>query len=365
MHIKPSINWLFIFMPVALALEHAGVPAPYVFFSAALAIVPIASLIVRATEQIAHRTGDAIGGLLNATFGNAPELIIAIVALKAGLLDMVRASLVGAVLVNLLLGLGLAFLLGGLRYRDQDYNPLAARMYGSMMLVAVISLSIPSAFSRFFSDYDMIREETLLNAGLAIALLFTYGLYLVFMLKTHPGTFAAAGGHDKPEKADAGVRWSLPRALVSLLTASVLAAWMSEILVGAAEGTGQALGMTQVFIGIVFLAIVGGATGPPAAIVMARRNKMDLAVGIALGSCIQMSLFVAPVLVLASYVVAPQPLTLSFGRGEIGALFMAVLIGAIVAGDGHSNWFKGVQLIIIYVMIALMFYFVPDVARTG
>jgi Ca2+:H+ antiporter len=346
-------------------LEHAAVAAPWVFFSAALAIVPIAGLIVRATEQIAARTGDAVGGLLNATFGNAPELIVAVVALQAGLLDMVRASLVGAVLINLLLGLGLAFLFGGLRYRDQEYNPLAARMYGSMMLIAVISLSVPSAFSRFFSAEDTIRQETMLNAGLALALLVAYGLYLVFMLKTHPHTFAAAGGHAAAHAGEEGARWGVPRALASLLAGSALAAWMSEILVGAAEATGHALGLSQVFIGIVFLAIVGGATGPPAAIVMARRNKMDLAVGILLGSCIQMALFVAPVLVLVSYVVAPQPLALSFGRAEIGALFMAVLIGSVVSGDGRSNWFKGVQLIIVYLIIALMFYFMPDIAHAG
>ena len=224
---------------------------------------------------------------------------------------------------------------------------------------------MPSAFGRFFAPADTIREETLLNTGLALVLLVTYGLYLVFMLKTHPGTFAAARGHAEPAEAEEGARWSVPRALAGLLAGSALAAWMSEILVGAAEGTGQALGMSQVFIGIVFLAIVGGATGPPAAIVMARRNKMDLAVGIALGSCIQMALFVAPVLVLASYVVAPQPLALSFGRAEIGALFMAVLIGTVVAGDGRSNWFKGVQLIIIYAIMALMFYFMPDIAHSS
>ena len=176
MRIKPSLDWLFIFMPVALALEHAGVPAPYVFFSAALAIVPIASLIVRATEQIATRTGDAIGGLLNATFGNAPELIISFVALKAGLLDMVRASLIGAILANILLALGVAFLLGGLRYRDQDYNPVAARVYSSMMLIAVVSLAVPSAFSRFFAPEETIRSETLLNVGLAVVLLIAYVL---------------------------------------------------------------------------------------------------------------------------------------------------------------------------------------------
>jgi Ca2+:H+ antiporter len=373
---KPSLNWLLVFIPITLVLEHAAVAAPLIFFSAALAIVPIASLIVRSTEQIATRTSDAVGGLLNATFGNAPELIIAVVALQAGLLDMVRASLVGAILANLLLGLGLAFLFGGLRYHDQDSNPQGARVYSSMMMIAVVSLAVPSAFSRFFSTEDMIREETLLNIGLALALLITYSLYLVFMLKTHPGTFAAARDQDGPDddskavedrvtpeaKTGEGARWSLPRALVSLLVASVLAAWMSEILVGAAEGTGHALGMSQVFIGVVFLAIVGGATGPPAAIVMARRNKMDLSVGIALGACIQISLFVAPLLVLVSYVAAPQPLTLSFSRAEIGALFMAVLIGTVVAGDGRSNWYKGVQLITVYTIMALMFYFLPVVA---
>jgi Ca2+:H+ antiporter len=363
MRIKPSINWLFIFMPIALALEHAGVPAPYVFFSAALAIVPIASLIVRATEQIAHRTGDAIGGLLNATFGNAPELIIAFVALKAGLLDMVRASLIGAILANILLALGVAFFLGGLRYRDQDYNPAAARVYSSMMLIAVVSLAVPSAFSRFFAPEETIRSETLLNVGLAIVLLIAYALYLVFMLKTHPGAFAAKGGHGDEEAE--GKHWSLPRAVGSLVGASLLAAWMSEVLVGAAEGTGTALGMSQVFIGIVFVAIVGGAAESLSAIVMARKNRMDMTIGIALGSSIQIALFVAPVLVLASYFIAPQPLELSFGRAEVGALFMAVLIGAVVSGDGRSNWYKGVQLITVYLIIALMFYFLPDVTHSG
>jgi len=361
--VRPSINWLLAFIPITVALEHAGLPAPWVFFSAAVAIVPIASLIVRATEQIATRTGDAIGGLLNATFGNAPELIIAFVALKAGLLDMVRASLIGAILANMLLALGVAFLLGGLRYRDQDYNPAAARVYSSMMLIAVVSLAVPSAFSRFFAPEETIREETLLDVGLAIALLIAYALYLVFMLKTHPGAFAAKEGHGGEETE--GARWSLPRAIGSLVGASLLAAWMSEILVGAAEGTGQALGMTQVFIGIVFVAIVGGAAESGSAIVMARKNRMDMTIGIALGSSIQIALFVAPVLVLASYFIAPQPLELSFGRAEIGALFMAVLIGTMVAGDGRSNWFKGVQLITVYLIIALMFYFIPDITSSG
>ncbi|HYJ18945.1 MAG TPA: calcium/proton exchanger [Burkholderiales bacterium] len=354
-----SGNWLFALIPVTVAIEHLGAPAPWVFFSAAVAIVPIARLIVRSTEQLATYTGDAIGGLLNATFGNAPELIIAFVALRAGLVEMVRASIAGAILANLLLALGIAFLLGGLRFRTQTYNATAARLYGSMMLIAAISLTVPSSFSRFFAPNETMRAEAMLNIGLAVVLLAAYVLYLVFMLKTHPDEFAAEPG-DK--EAHHGPRWSLPRAIGGLVTASLLAAWMSEILVGAAEATGTALGMSQAFIGIVFLAIVGGAAESGSAIAMGRRNKMDLAIGIAMGSCIQIALFVAPVLVLASYFVAPQPLELSFNRAEVGALFMAVPIGALVVGDGRSNWFKGVQLIAIYLIIAMMFYFMPTSA---
>jgi Ca2+:H+ antiporter len=363
--LKPSLNWLLAFIPVTLALEHLGVPAPWIFFSAAIAIVPIAHLIVVSTEHLATYTGSAVGGLLNGTFGNAPELIIALVALKAGLLDMVRASIAGALLANLLLALGLAFFLGGLRAHTQTYHAAAARVYSSMMLLAVISLTIPSAFSRFFAPEETVREETLLNVGLAIVLLGAYVLYLVFMLKTHPDEFVEEGGEgaqqDKPEAhgPHEGDRWSLRRAIGGLVIASLLAAWMSEVLVGAAEGTGQALGMSQVFIGIVFLAIVGGAAESLSAIAMARRNRIGLAVSIAMGSCIQIAMFVAPVLVLASYFIAPQPLELSFTRPEIGSLFMAVLVGALVAGDGRANWFKGVQLVAVYLIIALMFYFIP------
>jgi len=354
------MNWLLLFIPVALALEYFHAQDPWVFFAAGLAIVPAAALIVRSTEQIATYTGEAIGGLLNASFGNAPELIVALVALRAGLLDMVRAALVGGILANLLLALGISFLAGGLRYRIQTYNASAARVYGSMTLLAALSLMVPSAFSRLLAPGAPVREEALLNFGLALVLLAAYALYLLFQLKTHPDEFAGEPGKLSDEKQAHEARWSLPRALLSLLGASVLAAWMSEVLVGAAQGTGEALGMSEVFIGIVFLAIVGGAAGPPAAIVMAMKNKMDLSMGIALGAAIQIALFVAPVLVLASYFIAPEPLQLSFSRLEVGAVFMAALIGAIVAGDGRSNWYKGVQLIAVYLMIALMFYFIPS-----
>src|ERR1041385_578518 len=349
------MNWLFIFIPIAVVLERIRPEQhTWIFFAACIAIVPIARLIVEATEHISVRTGDAVGGLLNATFGNAPELIIAVVALKAGLFEMVLASLIGAILANLLLALGIAFFLGGLRYHNQEYNAGATRVYSSMMLIAVISLIVPSAFNRFFSPDETIRQEQLLNLGMVVVLLVAYGLYLVFMLKTHAEFFAGANSED--EHQSHGEHWGMPRAIGSLVGASVLAAWMSEILVSAAEGTGKAMGMSQTFIGIVFLALVGGAAESGAAIAMARKNKMNLTVGIALGSCIQIALFVAPVLVLASYFIAPQPLDLAFNRAEIGSLFIAVLIGAMVCGDGQSNWYKGVQLITVYAIIALMFY---------
>jgi len=355
---RSPMNWLLIFVPVTVVLEkvvHAS--APVVFFSAGVAIVPIAAMIVHATEKLATRTGDAIGGLLNATFGNAPELIISLVALRAGYLDMVRASLVGAILSNLLLALGVAFLLGGVRFYEQRFNPVATRAYSTMMFLAAVSMTVPSSFNRAFGSQGPGREEQMLNIGIAVLLLLAYGLYLLFSLKTHPKAFASVETESLDEEAHSG---NFAVAVGSLVVASVLAAWMSEILVGAAEGTGKALGMSQVFIGIVFVAIVGGAAESGSAIAMARKNKMDLSVGIALGSCIQIALFVAPVLVLASYFIAPQPLQLAFGRAEIGSLTVAVLIGALVCGDGQSNWYKGIQLITVYAIIALMFYFIPS-----
>ena len=357
--LRTPVNWLLAFVPVTVALERSGtVSAPVIFFSAALAIIPIAALIVRATEQLATRTGDAVGGLLNATFGNAPELIISLVALKAGYMDMVRASLIGAILANLLLALGTAFLVGGMRHRDQRFNPTATRAYSTMMFLAAVSMAVPSAFSRYVAPQGEIRQEQLLNVGIAGLLLVAYGLYLIFSLKTHPCSFASVdseemAGHDEEE------HWGLPRAIGSLIGASLLAAWMSEILVGAAEGTGKSLGMSEIFIGIVLLAIVGGAAESGSAVAMARKNRMDLSVGIALGSCIQIALFVAPILVLSSYFIAPEPLNLSFNRAEIGSLFIAVLVGAMVCGDGQSNWYKGVQLITVYAIIAFMFYLIP------
>jgi len=358
MRLRPSPNWLLLFVPVSILLDHSERASPaLVFFAAALAIVPAARLIVQGTEHIATRTGSAVGGLLNATFGNLPELIIATVALRSGLLEMVRASIIGAILANLLMALGVALLVGGLRYHNQEFNARAARVYSSMMLLAVITLAGPGAFERVFSTAEHLTQVHALNVRLALMLMAVYALYLYFMLGTHRDEFAgeSEGGHGHGE----GPAWSMPRALGTLVGASVLAAWMSEILVGAAEGTGEELGMSQTFIGMIIVAVVGGAAESLSAIAAGAKNKLDLTMGVVYGSCIQIALFVAPVLVLLSRMIAPEPLDLSFSRLELGVLLLAVLIGGSVGNDGKGNWFKGVQLLTVYATIALLLYFVP------
>ena len=354
---RRPLHWLLAGAPLAVALDSAGASAPLVFLTAGLALVPLATLIVHATEEIATRTGPALGGLLNATFGNLPELIIAMVALRAGLLEMVRASLIGALLANLLLAMGIGFVLGGRRHHVQEYNPAAARTYGSILLLAALTMSGPASFHRLLGD-TVPRHAQAFDTGVAVVLLAIYGLYLVFMLRTHPEFFSVVKGADEGHEPS----WSKARAATTLVAASVGAAWMSEVLVGAAEETGHALGMSKAFIGIILLAVLGGAAESGAAIAMARKDKMDLAVGIAMGSSIQIALFVTPVLVLASRFVAAEPLTLSFTQGEIGALLYAVLIAITLAGDGRANWFKGAQLVGFYVILAALFYLVPESA---
>jgi len=357
MRLRPSPNWLLLFVPLSVVLEHSEASPALVFFAAALAIVPAARLIVQGTEHIATRTGSAVGGLLNATFGNLPELIIATVALRSGLLEMVRASIIGAILANLLMALGVALLVGGVRYHNQEFNPGAARVYSSMMLLAVISLAGPGAFERVFTAAEHLPQVHALNVRLALMLMAVYALYLYFMLGTHAEEFAgeAEAGHGHGE----GPAWSMARALGTLIGASVLAAWMSEILVGAAEGTGEALGMSQTFIGMIIVAVVGGAAESLSAIAAGAKNKLDLTMGVVYGSCIQIALFVAPVLVLVSRLIAPEPLDISFSRTELGVLLLAVLIGGSVGNDRKGNWFKGVHLLSVYATIALLLYFVP------
>jgi Ca2+:H+ antiporter len=353
------VSWLLVLIPVAVALNWAHAAAPLLFLVAALAIVPLAALIVHSTEQVAEHTGPAVGGLLNATFGNLPELIICIVALRAGLLEMVRASLVGAILANVLLALGVAFLLGGRRYHLMEYNPAGARAYGSMLMLAVVTLAVPAAFHRFLGTAAPASARTL-DLGTSLVLLATYICYLVYMVGTHPEFFTARKAAD--HAGHGGPRWSAARGVGTLLAASAGAAWMSEILVGAAEATGHALGMSPIFLGMILLAVIGGAAESGSAIAMGRRNQPDLAVGIAMGSSIQIALFVTPVLVLLSGVIAPAPLGLAFSRLEIGTLLLGTLIVVTTAGDGRATWFKGIQLLAVYFVIAGAVYWLPIVA---
>ncbi len=357
--LKPSLDWLFVFIPIAFFLEYSHASAPWIFFSAALSIIPVAKLISHSTEELATYTGDAVGGLLNATFGNFPELVIAVIALAAGLHEIVLASLVGAILANLLLAMGVSFLVGGIRFHNQDYNPASIRVYSSMMMIAVISLTIPSSYHMFTIEQASNESESTLNLLLAVVLLTAYVLYLFFMIKTHPDFFRSdkRPAHEKVHEK----RWSLARALITLLGASVFAAVMSEVLVGAAEETGKVLGMSSVFIGIIFLAVVGGAAESISAVSMAARNKMDLSIGIALGSSIQIALFVAPLLVILSVFVGPGQLHLAFPKAMMIALLLSVILAAMVAGDGKSNWYKGVQLIMVYTILAMLLYFIPVV----
>lgn len=356
----PPVSWLLLLIPVAVVVEHVGVAAPVIFLVAALAIVPLAALIVHSTEHVAEHTGPAVGGLLNATFGNLPELIICVVALRPGLIEVVRASLVGAILANVLLALGVAFLLGGRRAHVMEYNPTGARTYGSMLMLAVITLAMPAAFHRFLGTAAPGPAAThRLDVGTALVLLVTYVCYLIYVVRTHPDFFSA---REAAAHATHGATWSMGRGVGTLVAASAGAAWMSEILVGAAEATGHALGMSPIFLGMILLAVIGGAAESGSAIAMGRRNQADLAVGIAMGSSIQIALFVTPVLVLLSLAIAPAPLSLAFSRLEIGTLLLGTLIVVTTAGDGQATWFKGIQLIAVYLVIAASVYWLPVVA---
>jgi Ca2+:H+ antiporter len=360
---RPTLLWLLILAPIVVLLEHRGdVPAGVIFFCAALAIMPFAKLIVQGTEQIAAHSGATIGGLLNASFGNLPELIITLAALRAGLLEMVRASIVGALLANLLVALGMSFLLGGLRRHTQEYNPNAVRAFSSIMVLAWISLALPSAFHRALGSETVQVEHGTLDFVVAIVLLAVYGLFLLYFLKTHPETFSEleASAHHEGTGKHSG----LAGGLTKLLAASVGAAWMSEILVGAAEEAGHSLGMSQMFMGVIVLALVGGAAEYGSAIAMGRANRVDLSIGIAMGSCVQIALFVAPILVLLAPVMGQPDFQLAFTQAEMWMLFGAVLLGATVA-TGQSTWFKGAQLLALYVIIAAVLYLVPAASEGG
>jgi Ca2+:H+ antiporter len=356
---KPSLNWLLVFIPISVYLEHFHSHAHlWIFFSACVAIIPLAGLLGEATEHIAERTGEGIGGLLNATFGNAAELIIAIVALRAGFIDVVKASLTGSIIGNILLVLGAAFLAGGLYHKIQQFNPMAARTQAAMLVLASIALIIPALF-RYLRPPHLIINEAALSLAIAAILIVVYALSLVFSLHTHKELFRGSIGEPSREAVHLSQPWSWRVALIVLGVATFFIAWMSEILVGSVEQAAEAVGMSSVFVGIIVVAIVGNAAEHSTAVLMAIKNRMDLSFGIAIGSSTQIALFVAPLLVFLSYVMAPQPMDLVFTRGEILAVILSTFMTAFAAGNGTSNWFMGAQLLAVYVILAVAFYFTP------
>jgi len=354
--LRALLSWApLAFVPLAVGLAWLA-PTQYnaIFFASVVAIVPLAGYIGRATEQLAAQLGAGMGGLLNATFGNAAELIIGALALHKGLTDLVKASITGSIIGNVLLVFGVSALVGGVRHHTQRFNRTAAGMGTTMLLLSAIGLVVPAVFHRLAQTYA--ARELRLDTEIALVLFLTYGANLVFTLKTHRQLFGVA------ETTDADERPPSMRSSVLLLVASTAAvAIVSELLVSAVSHAAESLRMSQLFVGVIIVALVGNAAEHYSAVIMARRDKMDAAIGIAVGSSTQIALFVAPVLVFLSYVIAPAPMDLLFTTFELVAIGLSVLSIAFIAHDGETNWMEGVQLLAVYAILALGFYFLPAV----
>ena len=382
--LKPSLDWLLICVPIAMVMRVMGNVSPtWLFIVACLAVVPLAGWMGKATEHLAEKVGEGIGGLLNATFGNAAELIIALLALQKGLYGVVKASITGSIIGNILLVLGLSFVAGGAKFPIQKFNRTAARSSATTLIMAAIALLLPSLFHRVADNTAggwTIQLEQKLSLAIAVVLFVTYAATLAFSLITHKGLFAG-GGHavanedetDTPlsqtstaqelEAAEGnGKQWSKAKSIGVLVVSTVFVALMSEFLVGSVEAARQSLGLTEVFVGVIVVAIIGNAAEHSTAVLMAMRNKPDLSLSIALGSSVQIALFVAPVLVFASYAFG-APLDLEFTVPELAAVIVAVGIVSQIAGDGESNWLEGAQLLAVYAVLGILFFFLPEVAH--
>jgi Ca2+:H+ antiporter len=352
------------FIPIAVALRFADADAALVFFSSALGVIPTAALMGRATEELAARSGPGIGGLLNVTFGNAPELIIALFALGEGLHEVVKASLVGSILGNILLVMGAAMLVGGISRDRQKFDSTAAQAQSLMLLLASVALIMPAIFElviggslpqpterndRFPSDLETM------SALVAVVLLGSYVAGLFFSLKTHRDLFNPTHGEDDHVGANV---WSVRKSVTALALAGVAVGVMSEILVGSIEEASHGIGISPFFVSIIVVAIVGNAAEHWVAVYFAWRDKMDLSINIAIGSSAQIALFVAPVLVLLSFFIGPCPMPLVFNGLELGAIMLAILIANQVTHEGESTWFEGVQLLSVYLVLGIVFFFV-------
>lgn len=345
---------LLVFVPVTVGLEVLHADPLMVFLSSAFAIIPLAGLLGRATEHLTSHVGAGIGGLLNASLGNAAELIIALAALRGGLHDVVKASLTGSILGNILLVLGVAMVAGGAKHERQKFNQTAAGMGASLLLLSAVGLIIPALFHFTAADRG-VKVERDLSLAIAVVLFAIYVLSLMFSLKTHKHVFAG----EPHAAADFGEKpWSKAASITVLSCVTVLVAVMSEMLVGALEPAAHTLGMTQLFVGVILVALVGNAAEHSTAVMVAMKNKMDLALGIAVGSSLQIALLVAPILVFTSYLFG-APLDLIFTPFEVAAVTISVLIVGFVAMDGESHWMEGVMLVGVYAMLAIAFFFLP------
>jgi Ca2+:H+ antiporter len=346
---KRFINFLLIFIPVAIVAEVLHANPILIFVASALGVIPLADLLGEATEELAVRTGPRVGGLLNATLGNAAELIITVFALREGLIDLVLASITGSILGNLLLILGLSTLLGGLRHGIQSFDRRQASLNATLVMLAVIGLLIPSLFSAAIEP-DLAAEKAF-SEGVAIVLIVIYGLSLVY-------SFTSQGGPHTRDAVAHEAKWSLSRTVITLILATAGVALLSEFLVGAVEPVVESLGLTEFFLGIIIIPLVGNVAEHLVAVDVALKNKMELSLAVSLGSSLQIALFVAPLLVFISLLFA-TPMLLIFTTFELIALFSAALIAALIALDGESNWLEGAMLLAVYLVIGLAFYFLP------
>jgi Ca2+:H+ antiporter len=352
---RNPLLWLLVFVPAVFAGE-ALEPGAHtlLFVLSVLAIVPLAALLSHATESVAARTGDTVGGLLNATLGNLTELVIALTALRAGQYMLVKASIAGAIVTNTLFMLGASFLLGGLKHRVQEFNRINARLQAGMLFLATVALLIPSAVAESDSA-AAVAFTNQLSVGLAVLLIATYALSLVFSLKTHRELFGSAEHAEEGGEAP----WPLGLALTTLVGVTVLVALVSEIFVESVQEAAEAFGMTPAFVGFVVVALVGGAAEMASAFSGARKNRLDLSVGIALGSASQIALLVAPVLVLLSYALGPTPMDLRFWPGAVVMMLLATLTAFLVTNSGRAAWFVGVLVLMVYLIFAMTLYLMP------
>lgn len=351
---RTPLLWLLVFVPVILVAERLRPEShTMLFILSVLAIAPLTVLLSLATEHVATKTGDAVGGLLNATLGNLAELVIALTALRAGQYMLVKASIAGAIVANTLFILGASFLLGGLKHHVQEYNRVSARMQAGLLFLATIALLVPSAISQVDSVAGVAFSHNL-SVGLSILLIVTYALSMLFSLKTHREEFSTV-----KHAETGGAPWPMALALATLGVVTVLISMVSEVFVDSVQRAAESFGMTPAFVGFIIVALVGGVSAMPTAFSGARKNRLDLSVGIALGSSSQIALFVAPVLVLVSYAIGPNPMTLQFWPGAIVMMLFATLTAALVTNSGRSAWFVGVLLLMVYSIFAMTLYMLP------